>query len=155
MATPKAPELQFACRLDVAIAPPREIGEIGWGYRRIIDIIGGRVAGPKLNGRIQPGGADFQLIRPGGLTELHARYALELDDGALVYVENTGLRFGPAAELEKIRRGEAADHSQIYFRSAPRFETAKPDHRWLMEHLFVASGVRRPDGVEITVFQVL
>ena len=155
MAAPKAPDLQFACRLDVEIAAPKEVGETGWGYRRIIDITGGRVSGPKLNGRIQPGGADFQIIRPGGLTELHARYSLELDDGALVYVENTGLRFGPAAELEKIRRGEAADPNLIYFRSAPRFETARADHRWLMEHIFVASGVRRPDGVEITIFQVL
>lgn len=150
-----APDLAHVCDLSVIVGSPLEIGDVGIGERRVIDILGGDVSGPRLRGRILPGGADYQIIRPGGLTELHARYTLRLDDGSTVYVENTGLRFGPAEALERLRRGEPVDPALIYFRSAPRFETASPALAWMMRHLFVASGVRRPDRVELAVYQVL
>ena len=149
------PALRHVADLAIGVAVPVEIGETGTGIRRVIDILGGTVSGPRLAGRVRPGGADFQVIRPNGLTELHARYVVELDDGAVVYVENTGLRFGPPAALERLRRGEPVDPALIYFRTAPRFETAAPAYAWLMQHLFVATGARRPGSVEIAVFQVL
>ncbi|WP_163279680.1 DUF3237 family protein, partial [Enterobacter hormaechei] len=90
---------------------------------------GGTVEGAGIRGRVLPGGADFQVIRPSGLTELQARYVIETQDGALVYVENNGLRFGPPEALERIRRGEPVDPALIYFRSTPRFETAAPAYR--------------------------
>lgn len=127
---------------------------MGLGQRRVIAIIGGTVSGALGPGRILPGGADYQIIRPDGLTELHARYLVELASGARVYVENTGLRFGPAEALERLRRGEPVDPALIYFRSAPRFETSAPELRWMQRHLFVATGARRPDRVELSVFKV-
>lgn len=150
-----APALVHVGDLAVIVGTPREVGETGAGQRRVIDILGGTVSGPRLSGRILPGGADYQVIRASGLTELHARYVVELDDGAVVYVENTGLRFGPAAALEKIRRGEPVDPALIYFRTVPRFETAAADYAWLGQHIFVASGIRRPDRVELSVYQVM
>ena len=154
MADQPAPALVHVFDLVVEVATPREIGEIGFGRRRVIDILGGTVSGPRLTGRILPGGADYQIIRPGGLTELHARYTLELADGALIYVENTGIRFGAAADLDRIARGEPVDPARIYFRTTPRFESADPAHAWLGQHLFVGAGARRPDRVELAVFQV-
>jgi len=152
--TAVAPRLEHAFDLAVRVAQPLAIGEIGTGVRRVVDILGGDVTGPLLTGRIRPGGADFQIIRPDGLAELHARYVIEASDGALIYVENTGIRFGPAEALERLNRGEPVDPSLIYFRSVPRFETAAPTLRWLMQHVFVATGVRRPDRVELAVFLV-
>lgn len=152
---PNPPSLEHVCDLSVLVGVPLEIGDTGEGVRRVIDILGGTVSGPSMNGRIRPGGADYQVIRSDGLTELHARYTLELDDGATVYVENSGLRFGPAEALERLRRGEPVDPSLIYFRTAPRFETATPAYAWLRKHLFVATGARRPDRVEVSVFRVL
>ena len=149
------PPLVHVADLAIHVGTPREVGETGAGQRRIIDILGGTVSGPRLAGRILPGGADYQIIRAGGLTELHARYVVELDNGALVYVENTGLRFGPLAELDKIRRGEPVDPALIYFRTVPRFETAAEGHAWLGRHVFLGAGIRRPDRVEIRVFQVM
>ena len=151
----RPPDLLHVCDLAVEVGPPKEIGETGQGQRRVIDILGGTVSGPRLQGRIAPGGADYQIIRPDGLTELHARYTLELADGTPVYVENSGLRFGPAEALERLRRGEPVDPALIYFRSAPRFEVASPAYAWMMRSLFVATGARRPDRVELSVFQVL
>lgn len=154
-ATIPAPELRHVADLSIAVAAPVEIGETGSGARRVIDILGGTISGPLLSGTVRPGGADYQLIAADGLTLLHARYVILLDDGATVYVENTGLRFGPADALARLRRGEPVDPALIYFRTAPRFETAAPAYRWLTTHLFLASGRRRPDAVEISVYQIL
>ena len=88
------------------------------------------------------------------MAELHARYVIEAADGALIYVENTGIRTGPADALARLNRGEAVDPALIYFRSVPRFECAAAPHRWLMEHVFLATGIRRPDAVELSVFVV-
>ena len=70
-----------------------------------------------------PFGADFQIIRPDELIELEAKYAFETDDGATIYVENKGIRFGPVALLQRLKRGEAVDPRLIYFRTVPKFET--------------------------------
>jgi Protein of unknown function (DUF3237) len=151
---PAAPGLAFVTRLSVAVDRPIEVGEMGAGERRVIAITGGTAEGERLSGRVLAGGADFQVIRPSGLTELHARYVIETQDGARIYVENSGLRFGPADALDRLRRGESVDPALIYFCSAPRFEASAPAYRWLTQRLFVATGIRRPDRVELAVFEV-
>jgi len=145
--------LEHVFDLVVAVARPLEFGDTGTGERRVIDITGGTVKGPRFNGRVLPG-ADYQIIRASGLTELHARYALEADDGALVYVVNDGIRFGPREALDRLKRGEPVDPALIYFRSVPRFETSAPAHAWLTQSIFVASGARRPDAVGLSVYRV-
>ena len=111
--------------------------------------------GEGISGKVCPFGADFQIIRSNELIELEARYAFETDDGAVVYVENRGLRFGPIELLEKLKRGEPVDPKLIYFRTVPKFETGSAKHRWLMQHLFIGSAARHPDRVVIDVHQVL
>ncbi len=130
-------------------------GDTGAGERRIIPITGGAVKGRDVNGRVLPFGADFQIVRASGLIELEAKYALETDDGAVIYVENRGLRFGPAELLQRLARGEAVDPTLIYFRTVPRFETGSEKYRWLMQNLFVGSAARHADRVVIDVHQVL
>ncbi|OQW54578.1 MAG: hypothetical protein A4S14_14825 [Proteobacteria bacterium SG_bin9] len=146
---------RFVFKLIIKVAKPIEAGDFGYGARRVIPIEGGELTGEGMHGTIEAGGADYQIIRPNGFTELEAKYAVRMDDGAVIYVENIGVRFGPAEALEKIRRGELVDPKLIYFRSRPRFETGHPDYRWLMESFFVGSGSRFPDRVELDVFQVL
>jgi hypothetical protein len=152
-----APQLEtrYVFTLTVRIAEVTSAGEIGTGVRRIIPIIGGEVRGEKVNGKVLPFGADFQIIRPNELIELEAKYAFETDDGAVVYVENKGLRFGPIDLLQKLKRGEPVDPKLIYFRTVPKFETGAPNYRWLMENLFIGSAARHADRVVIDVHQVL
>ncbi|MFN3449917.1 MAG: DUF3237 family protein, partial [Roseococcus sp.] len=87
-----SPEIAFVTEIRAEVAPILSLGAGVNGERRIVPITGGRCAGPRLNGEVLPGGADFQHIRPDGVLELEARYALRLDDGALVNVVNRGLR---------------------------------------------------------------
>jgi hypothetical protein len=147
-------KLVHVADLTILVAEPIEIGRAPAGIRRVIPITGGEAKGPKIRGQILAAGADFQLLRRDGVTELQARYALKTTDGALIYIENTGLRYGPADAVEKLRRGEPVDPALIYLRTAPRFETAAEPYLWLTKHLFAGDAVRRPDRVELAVYQV-
>ena len=146
---------KYVFSLAIKVGTPIVAGDIGWGMRRIIPVLGGEVRGPDMRGIILPSGADFQVLRPNGFTELEAKYAFQMDDGAIIYIENIGIRFGPKEALDRIARGETVDPSLIYFRSVPRFETGSAKYRWLMEHLFIGSGARHPDRVELDVHQVM
>jgi uncharacterized protein DUF3237 len=151
------PELKtkYVFTITAEIADVTTAGEIGHGVRRIIPITGGEVRGEMVNGKVLPFGADFQILRPNELIDLEARYAFETDDGALVYVENRGIRFGPVELLQKLKRGEPVDPKLIYFRTVPKFETGHDRYRWLMQHIFVASAARHADRVVIDVHMVL
>jgi len=148
------PTLTHIADFLVEVGEPIAIGETPQGLRRVVPITGGTIQGERLNGAILAGGADFQIIGPDGFTRLEARYVLRLDDGALVYVENSGIRFGPPDVMARITRGEPVDPAQVYFRSTPRFETAAPAYQWLTRPLFIASGVRHPDRVALSVYEV-
>ena len=148
------PLLTHTADIRISVGTPISIGETAAGLRRVVPILGGSLSGPRLAGEIRPAGADFQVIRPDGYTTLEARYVARLDDGALVYIVNTGVRFGSPEVMARITRGEPVDPALVYFRTTPRFETASPGHAWLTRPLFLASGVRHPDRVEISVFEV-
>ena len=147
-------ETRYVFTITALIGEVTSAGDIGNGVRRIIPIVGGEVKG-EVNGKVLPFGADFQIIRPNELIELEAKYAFETDDGAVVYVENKGLRFGPVELLQKLKRGEPVDPKLIYFRTVPKFETGSEKYRWLMENLFIGSAARHADRVVIDVHQVL
>ena len=153
MTTP-ALETKYVFTVTAEIGDVVTVGETGIGVRRIIPIIGGEVTGT-ITGKVLPFGADFQTIRPNELIDLEAKYAFETNDGAVVYVENKGMRFGPVELLQKLKRGEPVDPKLIYFRTVPKFETGHEKYRWLMEHIFVGSAARHADRVVIDVHQVV
>jgi hypothetical protein len=148
------PALDFAFRLKVSVAPALELGATHQGRRRIIPITGGSIDGPRLQGRVLPGGADWQIVRADGTAELEARYTIEAADGALISVINRGLRHGPPDIVAKLLAGEPVDPALYYFRCTPSFETSAVAHQWLTRTIFVASGVRAPERVEISVYAV-
>jgi len=153
--TPAPPGLEFAFEVRAEVADPLVVGEVANGTRRIIDILGGTFEGPALKGRILPGGADWQIIRADGFTEVDARYTLETDAGALIYVSNVGIRHAPPDVILRLNAGEAVDQAQIYFRTVPKFETAAPELQWLTRSIFIATGERYPKGVVIRYWRVL
>jgi hypothetical protein len=151
---PDPPPLRFLYRSIVTVAEPLLVGQIAAGQRRIINITGGTFTGERLSGIILPGGADWQIIRSDGITELVARYTLQTDDGALIYVVNRGFRHGPEDVMARLAAGEPVDPSQYYFRTTPVFETGSPEYRWLNGVVAVAVGERQASEVIITVYEV-
>ena len=146
--------LEPLLRAEVTLAPPQELGDSPLGRRRIIPITGGSFRGEKLAGRVLPGGADWQVIRADGVAELDARYTLETDDRALIYVRNFGYRHGPTEVLQRLAAGEPVDPSLYYMRTTPRFETGAERYKWLNRIICVATGARRKSAVELEVFEV-
>ena len=145
---------EFLCKVEVTLEPVRDLGETPLGRRRIIGITGGKFAGPRLSGRILPGGADWQVIRADGVAYLDARYTLETGDGALIYVNNKGYRHGPRDVIERLARGEAVDPALYYMRATPWFETSAPAYAWLNRAICVATGARRAAAVELDFYEV-
>jgi hypothetical protein len=141
--------------LEVAVAPPQKIGVVPHGTRATAPISSGHFEGPRLRGRVLPGGGDWTLLRTDGVLELDLRLTLETDDGALLHMTSFGLRHGPPEVLAALARGEPVDPSSYYFRTTPRFETGHTKYAFLNRLLAVASGDRRPAGPLYTVYEVL
>ncbi len=148
------PTLTHTADITIQVGSPIVVGETPEGIRRVIPILGGTIKGAGLDGTILEAGADYQLIRPDGYTTLDARYAARMADGAMLYVVNTGVRFGPPEIMQRLMQGETVDPSLVYFRTTPRFETTAESCRWLTRPLFLATGARYPDRVEVRVFAV-
>ena len=136
-------------RAEITLAPAQELGR-----RRIIPITGGRFHGERLSGRVLGGGADWQIVRPDGVADLDARYTIETQDGALIYVWNKGYRHGPDEVIQRLRDGEAVDPKLYYMRTTPWFETGDARYAWLNRIVCVATGARRAAAVELDVFEV-
>ena len=150
-----APDLRFVFEIAAEVNAPLDLGQTQAGHRRVIPIAGGSVSGPRLQGRILPGGADWQILRPDGAADLDARYTIQTDDGALVYAVSKGVRHGPPEVLARLNRGERVDPGSYYFRTAASFEASAPAHIWLTRALLVGIGERYPDKVVIRFWELL
>ena len=150
-----APGLKFAFAIKARVGPIQDLGQTARGHRRIIDILGGEVHGPRLAGEILPGGADWQVVRPDGTIEVVARYTIRSDAGALIYVQNEGLRVASPEVLARMTKGELMPPDTYHFRTAPHFETSEPSLKWLERATFVGVAARAPDRVAIGFHEVL
>ena len=73
------------------------------------------MTGAKLNGRVLPGGADWQIMAADGTLDIHARYTLESDAGALIQVDSKGVRHGPPEVLARHARGRGGRSVALLF----------------------------------------
>ena len=152
--TPPVPRVTFAFEVRVQVGPPLELGITPLGRRRIIAINGGTFEGPTLKGKVLPGGADWQIVRSDGFTDLDARYTLQTDKGQLIYVQNRGMRHAAAEVIQKLLAGQDVDPALVYFRTVPVFETAAPELQWLTRSIFLATAERHPADVIIRVWKM-
>jgi hypothetical protein len=146
---------RFLMTLEVAVVGLQKIGAVPLGTRAIAPISGGHFEGPRLRGRVLPGGGDWTLLRGDGVLELDLRVTLETDDGALIHLASFGLRHGPPEVLAALARGESVDPAAYYFRTTPRFETADPKYAFLNRLLAVSAGDRRAAGPIYTIDEIL
>jgi hypothetical protein len=151
---PPAPGLIFEFEVRAELGTPIEVGQVARGRRRIIPIVGGTFAGSRLKGRVLDQGADWQIVRADGFTEIDTRYLLETDTKHLIYVQNAGMRHAAPDVLAKLAAGEMVDPSLVYFRTVPNFETSAPELQWLTRSIFVATGERHPAHVVVRFWRL-
>ena len=142
-------------RVHCEVADILDVGAAPFGHRRVVNLLGGTVSGPKLSGRVVPGGADWQIMAANGALDIHARYTIESDAGALIQVDSRGLRSGPPDVMARLGRGEDVDPALYYFRTVMRFETAHPSTAWLNRILALAKGARERNAVRLEVYEVV
>lgn len=126
-ADPAPPALRFVFEERVDLETPEAAGEGPRGAGNRIGLLGGTVKGPALNGTILPGGADWQLIRKDGCSEIVADYFIRADDKSLIHIRNVGLACAP---------GEARGG---YARANPIFTAPVGPHDWLNKSVFTST----------------
>lgn len=147
---------EFTFEARVSVETPLVVGPSSQGLRRVVPITGGAFEGPNIRGRVIPGGADFQHVRPDGVLVVEARYTLETSDDVLIMVTNRGIRRAPPEVMERLGRGQEVDPSEYYFRTTPEFEAPiGSKYEWLNQSVFVGVAVRRPDAAIIRFYRVL
>jgi len=122
---------ELAFNLVVTCSSPEPMGPSSAakdGTRDIIwPIIGGRFWGPRISGKVVPGGADFPVIRPDNVSFIDAFYRLQADDGTLIIIHNVGIGYPPGADGRR------------RYRLTPSFTTVEGPHDWLNKSLFIAT----------------
>ncbi len=93
-------------------------------------------------------------MRTDGVVDLRARYTIETDDGAAIYVRHGGYRHGPAEVMQQLLQGQEVDPSLYYMRGSMHFETGHARHAWLNRIVCVTTGARRANAVELEVFEI-
>ena len=148
------PRLEFALELRVNIGPTLELGTDSVGIRRTVPITGGIVSGPRISGRVLPGGADWQVFVHDRITFVDARYAIETNDAVRIEIRNQGIRHGAQDVLDRIAAGEPVPSDQYYFRTTPRFYPPEGKYEWLKKSIFLGDAERHADLVIVRVWRV-
>jgi hypothetical protein len=78
-------------RLTVKVSSPKIVGKTNRGFLQVIPIIGGVFTGKNINGKVVPGGADWNTTLDEGIAHVFAKYLLETDDGEFIAIENEGI----------------------------------------------------------------
>jgi hypothetical protein len=141
---------RISCDVEALVS----LGEAPTGERRYVPLGGGTVSGPELNGRILAGGVDWQIARRDGVLEIAAHYVIEIDDGARVEVQSTGLRHGPAEVMSRLAAGEVVDGSEYFFRTLVRFTTGHPGWAHLNKVMAIACGQRQARRVLLDLYRL-
>ena len=151
------PQLEFVFQIDVEMGNRRKFAKTGHGCERGYGpIIGGKIAGPMLNGVVVGGsGADYPYYRPDGVFEFDATYLLEADDGTPIILHNHGYRHGPPDIMKKLDSGEPVDPTLYYHRFRPYFEVPSGKHDWLSRTVFVGVGKRGNKVSKFRYYRVL
>jgi hypothetical protein len=130
---------EYLCTAEAELEPGQPVGKTPQGTRNIVYVKSGVVTGPKIKGRVLPGGGDWLLVRPDGISEVDVRATIETDDGALIYTHYRGVIDGKTG----------------YFRTTPRYETASEKYAWLNDIVAVGVGSAIEKGVRYHIYQIL
>jgi hypothetical protein len=154
---PAPPQLEFAMTIAINLGPVYWVRPTQYGSERAaVYLADGTVTGPRINGIVIPAsGGDFPWLRPDGVIDFDARYMLQTDDGANIYFQSRGYRWGTAEVMAKMARREPVADDDYYMRVAPKFEAPAGRYDWLNRHVFVGRAEKTPEGNRIHYFKVL
>ncbi|MBE2984304.1 DUF3237 family protein [Campylobacter sp. RM9344] len=95
----------------------------------------------KINGVAMPYGVDIQKQKENGIKEISARYAILLDDGETIYIQNEGM-------IHKKNDGSR------YFVTVPKFEAYSKKYKWIQQAIFIGYAVSTPQGTLLSFYEL-
>jgi Protein of unknown function (DUF3237) len=163
ISTMNDPHCEFAFEVSLKFTRVQNIAAMPSGAGRgAVYLDEGTFEGPQLKGKAVPNsGGDYALFRPDDVLSFDARYMLQENDGTLIMLYNRGYLWGRHPDtMTKLRewafnKGPAVPSSDYYLRCSPTFEVEKGKHDWLMKHVFIGIGERKPDGNVVRYYKVL
>jgi Protein of unknown function (DUF3237) len=145
-------ELRELLLITVRVRPIVDLG----GGRRFVPFDGGTFEGRDgLAGSVLEGGVDWQQVRPDGVLEIDAHYALRTEAGEEIEVISQGVRKASVSVAARLAEGEQVDADEYYFRTLVRLSTAAPRLSWMNDLVAVSTGERQQSTVRILVHEVL
>jgi hypothetical protein len=139
----------------VAHLEPAQVIPSPAGMRRTFVVVGGTVEGSRIRARILPGGGDWVRVGADGILRLDVRNTYETDDGALIHVAYHGIIDATSETLGRLAQGETLGADELYFRTAPLYETGAERYSFLNRLQAIAVGALAPNEVRYQVFEVL
>jgi hypothetical protein len=135
---------------------PQIVGDVPAGYFRRAGIItSGSFTGERLAGQVLPGGSDWVLTRPDGVTQLDVRAMLQTDAGDVISMTYGGRLRHLGDGAQRVAAGEVVPEEELYFRTLVQFEAAAHELHWLNDIVAVGIGHRRPEGPVYRLFELL
>ncbi len=117
---------EYLMTLEVMMDIPQLVGA-----RRVVNVTGGTLRGPKINGTLVSPSGDWLYNMPDGSSRLDVRLMVKTDDNELIFMEYGGVMAFPKEAAERLNKGEVVTHADGYFMVAPRFTTASTKYAWL------------------------
>jgi hypothetical protein len=135
---PRAPVFEYLGTLRAETGTRTVVENGPQGTRTIVQIVGGRLEGPRIKASIQGPSGDWITNRADGSYKLDVRLTLRTDDGALILATYNGI-------AETTTTGAS-------LRAAPMFETGDPRYTWLTRLQAVGVGERVGTAVRYDIY---
>lgn len=147
-------ETEFLMRLHVPLTAPQQVG----GMFIYSALPGGWAKGPRIKGEVVQPSADWLRTLPNGTDKLDVRLSILADDGSHIFVSYVGrIAWRRPAERD-LRSGQVLGPDDLYFVTAPVFETASETYAWLNDIVTIGKIVASKDGeggfVTYDIFEV-
>lgn len=122
----------------------------------IFNVLDARMESPRIKAKVLGPSGDWVQVQENGNWKLDVRLLMEADDGSPIYTSYSGvLRMDPGLG-ERLASGQEIPGEEMYFRSAPYFQTPSKQYAWL--NSILAIGKMRSFGggnVVYDIFEVL
>lgn len=148
------PQLVPLMTLTADLEEGQDVGKGPLGNRQIYIVRSGSFEGSRLKGDVLRGGGDWLLQGADGVGRLDVRATLQTSDGALIYVQYTGVLVMTPTAMEAIAQGKETEFGDLHFFTQPRFETGDERYAWLNRTVAIGQGRVIPRGVQYRMFAV-
>ncbi|MAA76229.1 MAG: hypothetical protein CMN28_16180 [Salinisphaeraceae bacterium] len=145
-------ETEWLMTLHGRIAEPAPAG----ANLLVFNVLEARMEGSGFRAELIAPSGDWIRVAPNGDWKLDVRLIMRADDGEHVYCHYNGIVAWTPTLQDRVARGETIHGDEIYFRSAPYFETASEKYAWLNRTLAIGK-LREFGGGEVVydLFKVL